>query len=116
MVVRLFNKQLAKWLTGVALLLVVILLGIVSVHHMKDGTTQNHSQLFQQSELAAFQTMKREFRQQTGTGAHLVYYSGMVTARLIGAETVQILGDNHKVYNVTVNRSGHILVIRCATS
>lgn len=100
-----------KLVAGLVTILLVIVLGIVIIYSFTSVKHKQAGVLPPQASSHAFQMMLHEFNQKTGTHADIVYYSGMVTHRVLGAETVQILADNHKVYSVKVNRDGVILSI-----
>ncbi len=90
----------------------VIIVGIIIVHNMETVQQKRQNVLSAQAGIDAYRTMVQQFQEKTKVRANIVYYSGMVTHRLLGAETVQILAANHKVYNVTVNERGMIQSIQ----
>ncbi len=109
------TRRGVKMLAGLVMVLLVIVLGIVIIYNFTTVQQKPAAGLSSQASSQAYQTMLHEFNVQTGAHADIVYYSGMVTHRLLGAETVQILADNHKVYSVQVNRNGTILSVHAST-
>ena len=102
----------SRQLAGLVITVIVIVVGVVIVHNMTSVKQKRQDVLSSQAGINAFHTMLRQFEEKTKIPPDIVYYSGMVTHRLLGAETVQILAVNHKVYNVTVNQRGIIQSIQ----